>query len=406
MSSNKTFVIVGGGLAGAKAADTLRAEGFEGRVVFFGEEPERPYERPPLSKDLLRGEAEEEPFVHDGDFYAEEEIELRTSTEVTAIDPGACEVELADGQRIGYDALLLTTGAEPVHLPIPGAGLDGIHYLRSLADSRALGETLQPGARIAVIGAGWIGAETAASARQKGADVVLIERGEVPLERVLGPDVGVIFRDLHVANGVEFVAGACVESFEGSSAVEAVAIGDGRKVEADVVIVGVGVRPRTSLAEAAGLTVDNGIVTDQSMRTSVPNIYAAGDVANAFHPFYGEHIRVEHWANALNQGPAAARAMLGQDVSYDEIPYFFSDQYDLGMEYGGYSTDWDEVVYRGSVEARECVVFWLRERRLEAGMNVNVWDVNEPIRDLVRSRAELDLERLADPSEPLEELLP
>jgi 3-phenylpropionate/trans-cinnamate dioxygenase ferredoxin reductase subunit len=405
MTSKQTFLIVGAGLAGAKAADTLRGEGFDGRVVLLGEEAERPYERPPLSKDFLRGEAEQEPYVHDAGFYAEEEIELRTSTEVVAIKPGSSEVELAGGQRIAYDALLLATGAEPVRLPIPGGALDGVHYLRDLGDARALGEAFGPGARIAVIGAGWIGAETAASARQKGADVVLIERGEVPLERVLGPDVGVIFRDLHRAHGVEFVAGACVESFEGSSAVEAVALGDGRRVEADHVIVGVGVRPRTSLAEAAGLSIENGVLTDASLRTSVANIYAAGDVANAFHPFYGAHLRVEHWANALNQGPAAARAMLGQDVSYDEIPYFFSDQYDLGMEYGGHSTAWDEVVYRGDVEGRECVVFWLREGRLEAGMNVNVWDVNEPIRELVRSRTELDAERLADPDEPLEGLL-
>ena len=404
--SSKTFLIAGAGLAGAKAAETLRDEGFDGRVVLVGAEAERPYERPPLSKELLRGEAESDPYVHEEGFYDEAEIELRTSSRVVSLDTAASEAELAGGERLRYDALLLATGAVPRRIPVPGNDLDGVHYLRELGDSRDLGALFLPGARVAVIGAGWIGAETAASARQKGAEVVLIERDEVPLQRVLGPDVGVIFRDLHRDHGVEFVAGAVVEAFEGSSSVERVVLGDGRKVEADLVIVGVGVAPCTTLAEGAGLAVDNGVVTDAALRSSVPNVFAAGDVANAHHPFYKRQIRVEHWANALEQGPAAAKSMLGQDVSYDKIPYFFSDQYDLGMEYGGYATDWDEVVYRGDVDGRECVVFWLRERRVEAGMNVNVWDVNEQIRELVRSRQEVDVKRLADPDEPLGELLP
>lgn len=404
MTPEKTFVIVGASLTGAKAAETLRAEGFDGRLILIGAEPERPYERPPLSKDYLRGEADEQPYVHAETFYAEQEIELRTSTEVTGLNLQATELELADGERLGYDSLLLATGAEPRRIPVPGADLAGIHYLRELADSRAIGEKLQAGVRVAVVGGGWIGAEVAASARQKGAEVTLIEQAEVPLERVLGSGVGALFRDLHRDHGVEFLSGTGVESFEGSDSVERVITSHGRAVEADLVIVGVGVAPRTTLADAAGLAVENGIVVDASLRTSAPNIYAAGDVANAHHPFYGRGIRVEHWANALNQGPAAARSMLGQQVSYDEIPYFFSDQYDLGMEYGGYATKWDEVVFRGDVEGREFVAFWLRGGRVEAGMNANVWDVNEQIRALVRSREPVDANLLADPEAPLSEV--
>jgi 3-phenylpropionate/trans-cinnamate dioxygenase ferredoxin reductase subunit len=404
MTSEKTFVIVGASLTGAKAAETLRAEGFDHRLILIGAEPERPYERPPLSKDYLRGEAEEEPYVHAETFYAEQEIELRTSTEVTGINLSSSEVELADGESIRYDSLLLATGAEPRRIPVPGADLAGVHYLRELADSRAIGEKLQAGVRVAVVGGGWIGAETAASARQKGAEVTLIGHADVPLERVLGSEVGVLFRDLHRDHGVEFLGATAVEAFEGADSVERVITSDGRRIEADLVIVGVGVAPRTALADAAGLVVDNGIAVDASLRTSAPNVYAAGDVANAHHPFYGHGIRVEHWANALNQGPAAARSMLGQAVSYDEIPYFFSDQFDLGMEYGGYATEWEEVVFRGDVESREFIAFWLRGGRVEAGMNVNVWDVNEQIRALVRSRQPVDANLLADPEAPLSEV--
>jgi 3-phenylpropionate/trans-cinnamate dioxygenase ferredoxin reductase subunit len=400
MTSDKTFAIVGASLTGAKAAETLRAEGFDGRLVLIGAEPERPYERPPLSKDYLRGEAEK-PYVHAENFYAEQEIELRISTEVTGLNLQASELELADGARLRYDALLLATGAEPRRIPVPGADLAGVHYLREIADSQGIGERLQAGVRVAVVGGGWIGAEAAASARVKGAEVTLIEQANVPLERVLGSEVGVLFRDLHRDHGVEFLGTTGVQSFEGSGSVERVVTSDGRVIEADLVIVGVGVAPRTALAETAGLAVDNGIAVDASLRTSAPNVFAAGDVANADHPFYGRQIRVEHWANALNQGPAAARAMLGQEVSYDEIPYFFSDQYDLGMEYGGYATEWDEIVFRGDVEGREFIAFWLRDGRVEAGMNVNVWDVNEQIRALVRSRDPIDANLLTDPETAL-----
>jgi 3-phenylpropionate/trans-cinnamate dioxygenase ferredoxin reductase subunit len=384
---DRTFLIVGGGMAGAKAAETLREEGFEGRVVLIGGEDELPYERPPLSKDYLRGESPRESArVHDAGYYESHDIELMTGTSVDAIDPAERTLTLDDGGSMRWDALLLATGAEPRTLPF-----EGVRYLRTLGDSDALRERIRPGMRIAIVGAGWIGSEVAASARQLGADVTLMEAAEVPLERVLGRRLGAFYRDLHVANGVRFQGGAGIDRIE--------------DVDADLVLVAVGVAPRTRLAEQAGLEIDNGIRVDASLRTSAPNVFAAGDVANAWHPLLERHLRVEHWANALNQGPAAARSMLGQDVSYDRVPYFFSDQYDVGMEYSGHADARDEVVIRGDLESREFIAFWLRDGRVQAGMNVNVWDVTDPIQALVRSGHRVDARRLAATDEPLEELV-
>jgi 3-phenylpropionate/trans-cinnamate dioxygenase ferredoxin reductase component len=405
MASKQSFVIVGAGLAGAKAAETLRAQGFDGRLVLIGAEHERPYERPPLSKEYLRGEADRKPYVHDQDFYAEQEIELLSSTEVESIDVASSEV-VAGGERLEFDRLLLATGAEPRRLRVPGGDLDEVLYLREIADSEAIRERIESGGKLVTIGAGWIGAEVAASARQKGCEVAIVEQGSVPLERVLGPELGAIYREIHLDHGVELLTDTALEAFEGDGRVEAVRTADGRLIEADFVVVGIGVTPRTQLAEAAGLEVDNGIVVDERLRTSAPGVFAAGDVANAFHPFYGHPIRVEHWANALNQGPAAARNMLGVQDPYDKIPYFFSDQYDVGMEYAGYATEWDEVVFRGNVSEREFIAFWLAGGRVIAGMNVNVWDVSDEIQAVIRSRAEVDPARLADPDVPLEKLAP
>ena len=406
MATDSTFVVVGASLAGAKAAETLRGEGFDGRIVLLGAEPDRPYERPPLSKDYLRGESgRDKIYVHEEGYYPEQEIDLRSSTTVTQVDPGSSEVVLRDGERIGYDRLLLTTGSEPRRLSIPGADLDGVHYLRSVVDSDELRERLQSGdGRVVVIGAGWIGSEVAASARQLGREVTLLEQTEVPLERVLGRDLGLIYREIHTDQGVEFIGGGGVERIEGSGAVERVVLGGGRTVDCDLVVVGVGVTPRVQLAEAAGLAIDNGVRVNAALETSVEGIYAAGDLANAHHPLFDTGIRVEHWANALNQGPAAARSMLGQEVSYDRVPYFFSDQYDVGMEYTGHAVDWDEVVFRGEVDSREFVAFWLKGGRVLAGMNVNVWDVTDPIQALVRSRQPVDRARLVDTGVSLEEL--
>jgi 3-phenylpropionate/trans-cinnamate dioxygenase ferredoxin reductase subunit len=406
MTNDQTFVIVGASLAGAKAAETLRAEGFDGRLLLIGAEAERPYERPPLSKDYLRGEVgREKVYVHDEGFYGQHQIELRLGRTAVSLDVPSGEVALDDGERLRYDRLLLTTGAEPRRLPISGGELDGVLYLRTVDDSDVLRERLRRASSVVVVGAGWIGAEVAASARQLGCEVTVIEPLTVPLERVLGAEVGAVYRDIHLEHGVSMLLGTGVEAFEGGgAAVERVRTSDGRVLECDLVVVGVGVQPRTQLAAAAGIAVDNGILVDEHLQTSAPGVFAAGDVANVQHPFYGERIRVEHWANALNQGPAAARAMLGGAEAYDRLPYFFSDQYDVGMEYSGFARTWDRVVFRGDPASREFVAFWLVGDRVVAGMNVNVWDVTEQIERLIRSRAAVDDRRLADPDVPLEEL--
>ena len=345
MADSRRFVILGASLAGAKAAETLRAEGFDGDVVLVGDEPVRPYERPPLSKGYLRGEeGPEKIYVHSEDYYGQHGIDLRLSTSARRIDPSARTVELDSGERLPYDSLLLTTGAQPRRLEVPGAGLEGVHYLRRVADSDLLREAIPAAGRVVVIGAGWIGSEVAASARQMGADVALVEMTQVPLERVLGREIGAFYRDVQVDHGVEVHMGTGISRLAGNKAVQAVELSDGQALEADLVVVGVGVAPRTELAEAAGLELDNGVVTDQFLATRSSGIYAAGDVAAAWHPVLQTRIRLEHWSSALNQGPAAARNMLGQETPYERIPYFFSDQYEIGMEYSGLARDWDEIV--------------------------------------------------------------
>ncbi len=397
MAPSGTFVIVGAGLAGAKAAETIRAEGFDGRVLLLGEESVRPYERPPLSKEYLRGEKDfEAAAVRAEDFYAAHAIELRTSTRARVVDVGASEVLVDSGERIAYDRLLLATGAEPRRLDVAGADLPGVHRLRTLSDADRIRQAITPGTRVVVVGAGWIGAEVAASARQLGAEVAMVEMASVPLERVLGLEVGAIYRDLHAAHGVEMHFGVAVESFRGGDRVEEVWLTDGRVLAAEVVVIGVGVTPRTELAESAGLAVDDGIVVDEHLATSAPGIYAAGDVANAFHPLYGTRIRLEHWSAALNQGPAAARSMLGEPTVYDKVPYFFSDQYDLGMEYRGWAPTWDRVVFRGDPGNGELIVFWMRHGRVAAAMNLNIWDAGEALEGLVRSRRPVDPSELED----------
>jgi len=406
VTAPRSIVIVGSGLAGAKAAETLREEGYEGRLVLVGDEPERPYERPPLSKDYLRGEAARESVhVHEASFYDERAIELRTGTPVTGIDIAGRSVTLGGRETLSWDRLLLAIGAEPRRLAVPGADLDGVLYLRDLADSDRLRAALAAGGRLVVVGAGWIGSEVAASARQLGLDVTLLERLVVPLENVLGTTVGGFYANLHLEHGVDLRCGVELEAIEGVGRVERVRLADGSTISCSTVVVGVGVAPRTALAEAGGLAVENGVLVDATLRASAPGVYAAGDIANAIHPFYGRRIRVEHWANALNQGPVAARNMLDGEEPYDRIPYFFSDQYDVGMEYVGYATDWDEVVFRGDPAAGEFIAFWLKDGRLAAGMNANVWDVNESIQALIRSRAPIDVALLEDPDVSLESLL-
>src|SRR6266487_400402 len=409
MSTERAFVIVGASLAGAQAAATLRSEGFTGQLILIGEEHERPYERPPLSKDYLLGKSEREKiYVHPAQWYAEHDVELRLGTGVTGIDRAAHEISLSDGSRIGYAKLLLTTGSSPKRLPVPGADLDGVLYLRSVADSDAIKAAFGSASRVAVIGAGWIGLETAAAARIAGLEVTVLEMAELPLLRVLGSEVAQVFAGLHREQGVDLRFGVQVAEITGSGGkADGVRLGDGSHVPADVVIVGVGITPNVELAAAAGLDIDNGIKVDERLRSSDPDIYAAGDVANAYHPLLGKHVRVEHWANARYQPRTAAKAMLGLDAAYDRVPYFYTDRYDLGMEYAGYvePDGYDEVVFRGDTGSREFIAFWLGDGgRVLAGMNVNIWDVNDAIQAIVRAGTPVAKQALADPATPLESL--
>nr|WTB31064.1 FAD-dependent oxidoreductase [Streptomyces sp. NBC_00830] len=418
VDAHRTFVIVGGGLAGAKAAETLRSEGFSGRVILVGDERDHPYERPPLSKGYLSGkEARESVFVHETAWYAGADVELHLGQPVTAIDRGARSVELGDGAVIHYDKLLLATGAEPRRLDIPGTDLAGVHHLRRLAHADRLKNVLSALGRdnghLMIAGAGWIGLEVAAAARGYGAEVTVVEPEATPLLRVIGPELGQIFTELHSDHGVRFHFGTRLTEIIGQDGmVLAARTDDGEEHPAHDVLAAIGAAPRAALAEAAGLAIaaradGGGIAVDASLRTSDPDIYAAGDVANMPHPLFGTRLRVEHWANALNSGPAAARAMLGQDVGYDRVPYFFSDQYDLGLEYSGWAPpgSYDQVVIRGDAGKREFIAFWLKDRRVLAGMNVNVWDVTETVQELIRTGRQIDPDALADPSVPLESLI-
>jgi 3-phenylpropionate/trans-cinnamate dioxygenase ferredoxin reductase subunit len=393
------LVIVGGGLAAAKAAETLRQEGHAGPLSIVAAEPRLPYERPPLSKGYLLGKASfDDAVVHDEAFYRDHDIDLRRGTRAVELDVVAHEVALDDGTRLPYAKLLLATGATPRRLPVPGADLPGVLYLRDLADADALAGALRGSPRVVIVGGGWIGCEVAAAARTLGADVTIVEPEDVPLKRVLGERMGAFFRDVHSDQGVRVLTGTGVESIEGGGRVERVWTSDGRMLHADVVVVGIGVRPATELAEQAGLAVADGIAVDARLRTSVPDVFAAGDVARFPHRLFGR-LRVEHWANALHQGPAAARSMLGADAPFDRIPYFFSDQYDVGMEYSGFAGGEAEVLVRGDVAARRFVAFWLQDDVVQAAMNVGVWDVVEDLQKLIAAQVPVDRDALDRPSE-------
>ncbi|MFT7867992.1 MULTISPECIES: NAD(P)/FAD-dependent oxidoreductase [Amycolatopsis] len=397
-----TFVIAGAGLTGAKAAETLRAEGFGGRVVVVGAEPDLPYERPPLSKGYLLGQDDRASvFVHDEKWYVDHGIEVLTGRRVTALDRAAHEVELAGGERLGYTKLLLATGASPRRLRVPGNDLDGVHYLRRLGHADRLRDALAAGGRVVVAGAGWVGLETAAAARHHGCPVTIVEPGPAPLHATLGPELGGYFADLHRRHGVELRFGTGVTGFAGDSAVSAVLTDDG-EIPADVVVVGIGARPETQLAADAGLAVDDGVLVDAGLRTEDPDVFAAGDVASVWQERYGRRVRVEHWAAATNGGPAAALAMLGREVVHDDLPYFFSDQYDAGMEFTGWFPPggYDRVVTRGDAEAFHA--FWLTGGRVVAGLHVNKWDEGlDAVRELILSGRTVDPDRLADPEQPL-----
>lgn len=401
--SSGGIVIIGAGLAGATAAEALREEGFTGDIHLVAGEKHSPYIRPPLSKDILAGKAgRETAFIHDDGWYADSAVDLIVGDAAAALDLPGHVVTLASGRTLPYRRLLLATGAVPRRLDVPGADLDGIRYLRTIDDSDLLRADLAPGGKTVVsVGSGWIGLEVTAAARGYGNEVTVVSPGAVPLASALGDELGRQFQRLHVEHGVTFRMGTGVTGFTGADGrVTGVVTDAGDTIRADIVVVGIGAVPSVDLARSAGLDVDGGIVVDADLRTTDPSVFAAGDVANAWHPTLGARLRSEHWANALDQGTAVARSMLGQSLSYDQVPYFYTDQYDLGMEYAGFfplAVDAD-VVYRGDVDGREFIAFWVRDGRVVAGMNVNVWDVNDDIRALVRSGRVVDSRKLADPS--------
>jgi NADPH-dependent 2,4-dienoyl-CoA reductase/sulfur reductase-like enzyme len=404
-----TFVIAGASLTGAKAAETLRDEGFDGDIVLLGSEPERPYERPPLSKGYLLGnDSRDSVYVHAADWYAEHQVDLVPGVTATAIDRGTATIATsgpAGDAELSYDKLLLATGASPRRLTFPGSDREEVLYLRTIADSDRLREAFQPGTRVVVAGAGWIGLETTAAARSAGCPVTVLEPQPGALHDQLGPELGAVFAGLHRAHGVEFRFGERAVEFRPGMVITS----SGAEIPADVLVVGIGAAPNDDLAARAGIDVANGVLTDAALRTSDENIFAAGDVANSFNPLLGRRVRVEHWANALNGGPAAARSMLGQPVRYDRVPYYYSDQYDLGMECAGLPSPgaYDQIVYRGDPDpgsTPEFIAFWLSRGVVIAGMNVNVWDVNDDIQSLIRSAREIDPARLTNPDIPLPDL--
>ncbi|MEV4125381.1 FAD-dependent oxidoreductase [Nocardia sp. NPDC049707] len=407
MTSDQHFVIVGGGLAAAKLAEALRDNDFAGTVTLISAEDYLPYERPPLSKEHLTGKKSLEEFTVDpGQWYRDHHIDVRLGTEVGAIDPSAKTVTLPDGSTLGYDKLALATGSTPRRLPIPGMDARRVYTLRTIGDSDSLIELFGSARRLVIIGAGWIGLEVASAARAARVEVTIVESAELPLLAALGPEMGRVFADLHRDHGVDLRFGARVEAITThrveTDLATGVRLADGTVIEGDAVLVAIGARPNIELAADAGLAIDGGVLVDASLSTSDPNIVAVGDIASEQHPRLGRRIRVEHWANALNQPAVAAQTMLGKSASYDRLPYFFTDQYDLGMEYTGFAApgEYAQVVVRGDVAKREFVAFWLdADNRVLAGMNVNIWDVTDRIKELIGQQ--VDPDRLADTAAPL-----
>lgn len=400
------IVIVGGGLAGAKGAEALRDKGFKGEVTLVGEEPHLPYERPPLSKSYLLGETPfDEAIVHPADWYDANHVTLRLGVRAQAIDRARREVALSDGSVLGYDGLLLATGSSPRRPRLPGADAAGVHYLRTLEDADALRALFGDGRRLAIVGAGWIGLEVAAAARHYGTRVTVVEMADQPLAAVIGAHLGAFYADVHRDHGVDLRLGVGVAEIRvRDGKATGLTLTDGAMIDADAVVVGVGAAPNVALAESAGLTVDNGVLVDAALRTSDPAIFAVGDIANHLHPVLNTRVRVEHWANALNQPATAAAAMLGEDVHYDNLPYFYSDQYDVSMEYIGYGAAGDPAV-RGDLGKREFVAFWLSpDSSLQAVMAVNTWDVIDAVKPLIMSGVRVDPARLVDASVPIAEL--
>ena len=409
-SKSETFLIVGGGLAGAKAAEALRDNDFDGDVVVFATEQHLPYERPPLSKEYLAGKKTLDEFTAlPAAWYRDHNVDLRLGTPVSSVYSHGHLVGLPDQSTLHYDKLLLATGSAPRRPAIPGADADRVHYLRTVDDADALNAVLTEGSSLAIVGGGWIGLEVAAGARGRDVNVTVVEAAELPLLGALGREAAEVFAKLHREHGVDLRLRATVEEITtADGAATGLRLGDGSTVDADAVLVAVGAAPNTDLALRAGLTMgaDGGVLVDSALRTSDPDIFAVGDIASAQHPLFGTRIRTEHWANALKQPAVAVAGMLGKAGEYAELPYFFTDQYDLGMEYVGHAPDYDRVVFRGDVDGREFVAFWLDgENRVLAGMNVNIWDVLDDVKSLIRSRSPVDPDKLSDPQQALGSLI-
>jgi 3-phenylpropionate/trans-cinnamate dioxygenase ferredoxin reductase component len=401
-----TFVIIGASLAGGTAAATLRQDGFDGDVVLIGEEPTPPYERPPLSKQYLRGEVPfEKALVRPGTFYDEHRIDTRFGIAARRVDPVERRVELVTGEAVRYDKLLIATGVRNRRRPIPGLGLRNIFDLRSVSDADAIRAEIVAGRKAAVIGMGFIGCEVAASLRQQGVEVVCIDPSPTPLFRVVGEQVGQVVSRIHHDHGVEMVFDDVVTRFEGAGRVERVITRRDRRIECDLAVVGVGVEPVVELIAGSGVKADNGILVDEYCRTSVPDIYAAGDVANHHHPVLQKRMRVEHWQNAMQQGTAAARSMLGNGRPYDAIHWFWSDQYDLNLQYAGFHQEWDQVVVRGDLDTGSGMVFHLRERRVDAVIALNRGKDVRRVMPLIKSRATVDPRQLGDEGVDLRSLV-
>ncbi|SDB82838.1 Reductase C-terminal [Raineyella antarctica] len=403
--SEHNVVVVGAGLGGAQVVQTLREEGFSGDVTLVGAEPELPYDRPKLSKEYLQGKlGRDEICLHRRDWYEQQGVRLIIGERVDSIDRTGHTVLLASGETLPYGHLVLATGAESRHLHMPGEDLPGVRTLRELAESDALREEFARGGRLAVIGAGWIGLEVAAAARMAGMDVTVVAPVPQPLSNILGERIGAYFADLHRRNGVDVRMEVGVESvLELDGRANGIRTDHG-DIEANLVLLAVGAAPRLDLARAAGLEVDNGVLVDEKLRTADPAILAIGDIANAQNTLLGQRLRREHWDNALRQGALAARTIMGRGGTYDWLPYFFTDQFDLGMEYVGNNSPDDETLVRGSMDSGEFIVFWHRDGMVTASMNVNVWDVNDTLREIVGHPVEA--ERLADTSVELTDLVP
>ena len=400
-----TVVIVGASLAGGVAADTLRQEGFDGSLVLVGAEPHPPYERPPLSKSYLRGETPfEKALVRPAGFYEQNKIETLFGVRATRVDPGQRTVDLDSGRQLRYDKLLVATGARNRRLPIPGVDVPGVFGLRSLADADAIGREIAPGRRAVVIGMGFIGCEVAASLRSRGVEVVALDPASAPLLHVLGPEIGQVVGGLHQENGVEAHFGESVTSLEGTGRLEAVVTNSGRRVPCDFAVIGVGVQPEIDFLAGSGVETQNGVLVDEYCRTNIVDVFAAGDVANHYHPLRGRRMRVEHWQNAMLQGAAAARNMLGKERPYDAIHWFWSDQYDVNLQYAGFHDRWDRIIVRGNLARRDFLAFYLNEGRLDAIVAFNRGKELRRAMPLIKSGKSLDVDRLADESVDLRSL--